>query len=352
MPTGTYNMITMNRFKEWLTETGEQQGPYRTPIAYDAYNVLRSWGVSRGLIQDLQEATGKYRDQYGRCEEKIAGITQGFIAQNELGWETFLLPRFYRGMNVPFSGDCLVLANQLQADLHLFGYKRGLEAANRTRNIEIGFIQGQSRQFFNRQGARHFWLGMQKVGEVDTVAIDPSFQEITLMGSNGYHTQKELNSYPGSQRLLVISAPVFNLKSASVTRGLVHESYWRSFVIGMSQDGTRIMQVGANRIDKQIVPFIKALGADGRQTDVMVQHGGQFSHLAYNSSAVTPELTSRTNEEMRKMLKIAQQISFKTVQPAEREKLEGMEYTFLLEQPSSCELEQIDFEESADSPFK
>src|SRR5258708_35013893 len=49
--------------------------------------------------------------------------------------------------------------------------------------------RGRSRKFFNRDGVPpHMWLGLLQKGadESQMIAVDPSFQEISLLGNNGY----------------------------------------------------------------------------------------------------------------------------------------------------------------------
>lgn len=169
-----------------------------TPITPDAQQRLESWGIPTEFIPKLQIMASSFR--YDLCPEKAERFVRqgGFLYQNADGSEDVVLPGFY-DYKTRQDGQCNDISIQFLNMLRFSGY---IDTVNRhvasvgKPPISPYYINGQSREYFNRKEMRHVWIGLLQEGtaEQKMITLDASLQEISTMDTNGYNPKDSIKN--------------------------------------------------------------------------------------------------------------------------------------------------------------
>jgi hypothetical protein len=250
------------RVQEMLAGEGriEEQRPYRmrgklelshseieplppTPITDDARERLHEWGVSDASIERLREFTSSFR--YDLCEQKAERIVQngGYLLTTPEGGEKIVLPDFF-DTEGRLDGQCSDLTRQWVKLLHTSEYLQELDErmdSSGQQRIHPCSGWGLSRTHFNRQGGdQHLYAGLLKEGrpQTDMIAVDPSFQEISCIESNGYSLPNPYISRVRSGAFFEANtATCCSVKSAVMLDHEMRVSIGSGPILGTSSDG-------------------------------------------------------------------------------------------------------------------
>lgn len=300
--------------------------PRLTPVTQDAREQLLSWNVAPHLITTIQETTGRQNGQYLRCVEKMAAIKTVYFGPDLFGDHNVIIPYFYnRAGERPTGGQCGDLAIQTFLDLEKSSVKKILREGPSYLKIQI--VHGQSRTHFNRPRLGHVWLGITRVLEGrfvkdhNMVVVDPAFQEISHINSNGYRMSRKFDFTPGMEREHALKRPLSDINLGKALRAPTQDEFpWNGEIVGMSSDGMYGLGLGFIKRRGNPQPYIMSRYESGQHFAVSFQDKNDHVRTVYSSPDAN-QLSGAAQHEIGGMLSIAEQFEYRKMKPEDEPRL-------------------------------